>query len=85
MLMDIIWERGDRQETEPTYISDSASNMTTPSLKSDRDSGGLVTEKKTALKNSQIALARGSSSDSAMMLGVGGGIINVALREIQRK
>ena len=44
-----------------------------------------MTEKKTALKNSQIALARGSSSDSAMMLGVGGGIINVALRESQRK
>lgn len=42
--------------------------MTTPSHKSDRSSGGFVTEKKTALKNSQMALARGSSSASAMVL-----------------
>jgi len=56
------------KQTGTTYISESASNMTTPSHKSDRSSGGFVTEKKTALKNSQMALARGSSSASAMVL-----------------
>ena len=53
--------------TRSTHISDSASNITTPSHKSDRSSGGWVTEKKTFPKNSQTALARGSSSASAMI------------------
>ena len=50
-----------------TYISDNASNNTTPSHKSDRSSGGLVTEKNTVPKNSQMALVRRSSSDPLIL------------------
>ena len=55
-------------QPQHTYISDSASNMTTPSDKSDRSAGGFVTEKKTLPKNSHTARVRGSSSDSLMAM-----------------